>query len=624
MQSTVKSLKVTYDDVSEKNTFTNGDPVAGQVVLEVAKECKVESLCVTFKGKAEVLWTERYGQTTVTYHSKDKYFSIKHYFIRDGNATDEGQSLLTNQNGKTCSNVLAPGSHVFPFSFQFPLQEMPSSFTGSVGKIVYLLETKLSRSMRIRKKDTIKIPFVTQATPEMTQLMTPQHDAKDKQMHMFNSGTVAMDVKIEKSGFFQGERLNVSASIQNNSTREIKPKYCIYRKHSFFARGKRRLDTKDLFKEVGEPIPPSASVSVQRVMTIPHDVEPSILNCKILKAEYRLRRMTITNFSIEYDAINRQNGFTNGDTVRGRIVVEVSKETKIKSLTLIAKGKGEAHSTDEDSSFSVYEKYYTIRQQILEEARQEGEAKVIAQGRHAFPFSFKIPEREMPSSFKCTLCKIVHKLKAELKQSMKLLKKTETYFKFVSKPAMAIPGIMVPQHDCKNTSVKFFGSGTVTMDVYTDRLGYKQGETLRVRAEILNHSTRSVTPVLKFYLKENSFGNGLQSLVVKKILQMEAPAVASTSKKTVMKEIPIPRRLPPSMLNCSIFRLEYELKVYVDIKYTVDEGVTIPVVVLPDVRHQPSPAAFEPETSDVANRPTWSNTAQHLDAPPSYETLYPS
>ncbi|XP_061624003.1 arrestin domain-containing protein 3-like isoform X1 [Phyllopteryx taeniolatus] len=334
--------------------------------------------------------------------------------------------------------------------------------------------------------------------------------------------------------------------------------------------------------------------------------------------------MTITNFSIEYDAISRQNGFTNGDAVRGRIIVEASKETRIKSLTLIAKGKGEAHSTDEDSSFSVYEKYYTIRQHILEEARQEGETKVIAQGRHAFPFSFKIPEREMPSSFKCTLCKIVHKLKAELKQSMKLLKKTETYFKFVSKPAMAIPGIMVPQHGCKNTSVKFFGSGTVTMDVYTDRLGYKQGETLRVRAEILNHSTRSVTPVVKFYLKENSFGNGLQSLVVKKILQMEAPAVASTSKKTVMKEIPIPRRLPPSMLNCSIFRLEYELKVHVDIKYTVDEGVTIPVVVLPDVRHQPSPAAFEPETSDIADRPTWSNTAQHLDAPPSYETLYPS
>ncbi|XP_061672455.1 arrestin domain-containing protein 3-like [Syngnathoides biaculeatus] len=290
MPNTVKSLKVTYSDVSEKGTFTSGDAVTGQVVLEVAKECKAEALYVKFKGKAEVDWTERHGQTTVTYHSKDKYFSIKHYFIQDGNGARSGQSLLMNQNGKKYSNLLAPGSHVFPFSFQFPLQEMPSSFTGSAGKIVYLLETKLTRSMRIRTKDTIKIPFVTRATPNvLAELTTPQHDSKDKKMHLFNSGTVAMDVTIEKSAFFQGEGMKVLASIQNNSNRAIKPKYCIYRKHSFFAKGKRRLDTKDLWKEVGEPIPPSTNVPVQRVIEIPPDLEPSILNCKILKAEYRLR-----------------------------------------------------------------------------------------------------------------------------------------------------------------------------------------------------------------------------------------------------------------------------------------------------------------------------------------------
>ncbi|XP_077456877.1 uncharacterized protein LOC144074356 [Stigmatopora argus] len=275
MPSTVKSLKVTYSDVSEKGTFTSGDAVNGQVILEVAKECKVESFYVKFKGKAEVLWTERHGQTTVTYHSKNKYFSIKHYFI---------------QGGSTGKDLLFPGYHEFPFNFQFPLQEMPSSFTGSVGKVVYLLETKLSRSMRLSTKDTAKIPFVTKLVPNMSEdLMIPQHDSKNKKMHMFNSGTIAMDVKIEKSGFFPGEGLKILAYIQNNSSRQIKPKFCIYRKHSFFARGKRRLDTKDLLKEVGDSIPPSAGVTVNRVITIPPDMEPSILNCEILKVEYRLR-----------------------------------------------------------------------------------------------------------------------------------------------------------------------------------------------------------------------------------------------------------------------------------------------------------------------------------------------
>lgn len=170
------------------------------------------------------------------------------------------------------------------------MQNTPSSFQGSVGKIVYLLEAKLSRSMRIPKKDSTKLNFVThQALNPFPALMMPQHESKDKKLKLFNSGAVSMDVNLEKMGFYPGEGIKILASIQNNSSREIKPKYCIYRKHSFFASGKRRVDTKDLFKEVGAPIPPSASEKVTQVINIPNDLEPSIHNCDIIKVEHRLR-----------------------------------------------------------------------------------------------------------------------------------------------------------------------------------------------------------------------------------------------------------------------------------------------------------------------------------------------
>uniref|UniRef100_UPI0037E85249 arrestin domain-containing protein 3-like n=1 Tax=Semicossyphus pulcher TaxID=241346 RepID=UPI0037E85249 len=291
MSSTVQSLKVTHNPINDKDTFTSGDSVSGLVTLEVAKDCEIESLLVQFKGKAEVLWTERHGQVTVVYHSKDKYFSIKHYLIRDKNAkADENETLLTQQNGETYSNVVAPGRHVYPFTFVIPLQTMPSSFKGSVGKITYTLKAKLSRSMRISQKDKIKINFVSNEDMNMyPELMTPQHQSKDKKLKFFNSGMVAMDVRLEKSGFFQGEGLKVMACIENKSSREIKPNFCVYRKHSFFADGKRRVSTKDLLKEVGEPIPPSSNQNVTQVITIPHDIEPSILNCSNIKAEYRLR-----------------------------------------------------------------------------------------------------------------------------------------------------------------------------------------------------------------------------------------------------------------------------------------------------------------------------------------------
>lgn len=94
MPFTVKSIKVTYNPVNQENIFTNGDCVSGLVTMEVAKDFQIDSLSIKFKGKADVLWTERYGKTTVVYHSKEKYFSIKHDFIRDKNLKGKSANLM--------------------------------------------------------------------------------------------------------------------------------------------------------------------------------------------------------------------------------------------------------------------------------------------------------------------------------------------------------------------------------------------------------------------------------------------------------------------------------------------------------------------------------------------------
>uniref|UniRef100_A0A3B3USH3 Arrestin C-terminal-like domain-containing protein n=2 Tax=Poecilia TaxID=8080 RepID=A0A3B3USH3_9TELE len=102
-------------------------------------------------------------------------------------------------------------------------------------------------------------------------------------------------LRINKSAFSYlslcstGEELSVSLRIQNNSPHDIKPKYSIYKKTSYFARKKRKCQTKVIVNEVGTPIPPSASENVTKVLTIPKDVKPSIHNCKIIKVEYRLK-----------------------------------------------------------------------------------------------------------------------------------------------------------------------------------------------------------------------------------------------------------------------------------------------------------------------------------------------
>ncbi|KAK2837373.1 hypothetical protein Q5P01_014585 [Channa striata] len=270
MSLCVKSLKVTYRGINERNTFTNGDWISGQVTLEVAKDCQIDSLSIQFKGKADVYWSERWGHSIFVYQAKEKYLGFKLFFIQDKDFGKDNQRLIRDHNGETCNSVVAPGCHVYPFTFQIPSENIPSSFMGSHGKIVYSLKAKLHRSLRIDKTDSTSINFVSKAALNTR----PQHESKDKKMKVFSSGTVSMDVNIEKTGFFQGEGLKVLASIQNNSSREIRPKYCVYRKHSFFAKGEKKVHTMDIFT---------------RVITIPRDLEPSILNCNIIKVEYRLR-----------------------------------------------------------------------------------------------------------------------------------------------------------------------------------------------------------------------------------------------------------------------------------------------------------------------------------------------
>lgn len=90
-----------------------------------------------------------------------------------------------------------------------------------------------------------------------------------------------------------------------------------------------------------------------------------------------MEKMTIREFSIEYDAINGKNTFTNGDTINGRIIVEVSKPTVIQSLVFIAQGIARVCWSEHYGQYHHYvywqnEKYYDVKHYILRESRHDG------------------------------------------------------------------------------------------------------------------------------------------------------------------------------------------------------------------------------------------------------------
>uniref|UniRef100_A0AAQ5ZMS8 Arrestin C-terminal-like domain-containing protein n=1 Tax=Amphiprion ocellaris TaxID=80972 RepID=A0AAQ5ZMS8_AMPOC len=165
---------------------------------------------------------------------------------------------------------------------------LPSSFHGKSGNILYTLEAHLKTSRGIGRKAVAEFTLLHKRNPD-PMLMSPQQGNIGKKMKLFNSGGVDMDVNIEKTGFHQGEGIKVVASIQNQSSSEVRPKYCLDKKCSYFAKGKWKVETEEILKVWGELLPLHANRTVTKIITVPPTTPASILNCSIIKVEYRLR-----------------------------------------------------------------------------------------------------------------------------------------------------------------------------------------------------------------------------------------------------------------------------------------------------------------------------------------------
>ncbi|KAM4579013.1 arrestin domain-containing protein 3-like [Fundulus diaphanus] len=315
--------------------------------------------------------------------------------------------------------------------------------------------------------------------------------------------------------------------------------------------------------------------------------------------------MTVKHFSVEYDRVNDQGTYSPGDVLSGKVTVVTSKEIKLQSFLVRAKGKAKVTWYEQEGQSSVVhsnkKKYFYFEHMILQDKNKGDGSEIMGAGTKVFPFSFVIPSRDMPSSYKGKWGEITYSLRAHLTQSIWLVHKTKTEFPFLtksefpfaSKSEMIIIGLKEQQHA---TRVSFCGSGKITMNVTSEKMGLKQGEAVEVSAEVLNDSARSVTP--KFYLceKQTFVAQSKKKVQTKDILFGIGDAVPAESSRTVTKVLIIPPHLPATFFNCSMMNLEYRIKVTLDIPLLRNPEIKLPLVIL-----QGSPEPLQQKTK----RPTW-------------------
>ncbi|XP_020513392.1 arrestin domain-containing protein 3 [Labrus bergylta] len=283
--------------------------------------------------------------------------------------------------------------------------------------------------------------------------------------------------------------------------------------------------------------------------------------------------MSPKNFKLTFEALNEEQTFTSGDTIRGTLTFTLTEDTKVKSLGVKVKGYAHVHWTegtgDRRSTKSLTKEYLKVKQSIVE---KNSDGTVLPKGDHCHKFSLNIPLGDLPSSFKDLHGKVVYSLIARMSRSWKMPLVEEQELKFLSNSFANIA-------QCPVTAS--LEKGKVQMSATVDKRICCPGDTLSVVAKVCNSSSKKMKP--KFSL--------IQKIVYRAHVSTEhsyrthckvvGETIASNSNETVSCKLTVPVGAVYTMNNCELITNEYYVQVYLDIRFAIDPEVVLPVVVAP-------------------------------------------
>ncbi|KAM6930915.1 arrestin domain-containing protein 3-like [Xenentodon cancila] len=285
--SPIKDLDVIYEAANEDGTFSAGDTIIGTVTFKLTKGTKVKSLLVKAKGDARVHWTEGSGDDSTSYSAHRRYFKVK-------------ENLLEENAG---GNTLQKGEHHFRFSLTIPQEDVPPSFKGIHGSIVYTLEAKVSRSWRWPSRVQKELNFTLKSIPHIDQAMCPQSGSVNKEMGVFSKGKVQMSASVNRKACCPGDTLSVFAQINNASSKQMKPKFSLEQKTVYRAAGSTNTGHATLFKRVCEPVKPNSEETASCSVTVPDTAICTLHNCDILSVEYYIKVYLDISFAVDPEVV---------------------------------------------------------------------------------------------------------------------------------------------------------------------------------------------------------------------------------------------------------------------------------------------------------------------------------
>lgn len=206
-----KGRAFTISFANTSGIFYPGQPVQGEVLVQVQDEVKIREIRLEFGGFAHVHWSESHGsgkhRRTVHYSSREEYFKVV-------------VPCLSPPHGEE-KMMLQPGSYRYPFQFQIP-PSSPSSFEGGIGRVRYYVKGTMDKPWAFDVEDvryfTVLNLLDLNPIPEAKQGQEAQ-DSKTLCCLCCASGPISGKHNIPVSGYVPGEAIQINAELINHSNR---------------------------------------------------------------------------------------------------------------------------------------------------------------------------------------------------------------------------------------------------------------------------------------------------------------------------------------------------------------------------------------------------------------------
>jgi hypothetical protein len=295
--------------------------------------------------------------------------------------------------------------------------------------------------------------------------------------------------------------------------------------------------------------------------------------------------------------LNKQE-FAGGDRVEGEVIVRVDQDTPIRGIRLMLKGYEKAswregggkHRHTHSDVKNLFDEEITLQGrprlglgELLADSFEgifsKDSYEVLHAGNYQYPFSYVLPP-DLPGDYESSLTnsRIYYGVKAEVDLPLKTDLKAERSLVVHEPPN---PGAVqaVTQHQTKKFLLD--ADAQVEAAVHLDQDTFCLGEMLHCQLEVMNRAPRKEIRAVTLALRqtETAYADGRTHQGETEISRARFDECRFPLKERTARdlELAIPDELYPTIARASLVKLDYELRVTLDIPWAVDAKLSVPV-----------------------------------------------